>query len=228
MNLTSKFDKFINESGPAATLFFIWIKLSFIIAFAFHFVIDSKSEIWLSWIPSVFGAVTFAMVTIVVMRREGHKNLKKIFPIFDILITLGALNIHNVNDIADFNWFVFGYSFLFAVLTGLVTYSLGMINFEMQKKVSKFENAQTKFNEYKTKFENKKYELTKNIEKYKNIQDQLQAQLDITDKLKLRLKVYEIGYIKWEHSRLSKRKNLTEKETNELNLYKKKLNLIQF
>jgi hypothetical protein len=122
-----KFDEFIKDGGVGAALFFIMVELTYLNAKALH-RLDNPEGTW-NIIPAVIGSLAFSTATIVVMRRPGHKWLKRILPIFDTALVFLALNVRAWDVLLQYPGELIQSGF-FALFTGFITYSLGMINFE--------------------------------------------------------------------------------------------------
>jgi len=186
-NFTQKFDNFIKEDGAAASLFFLVLKLIFIITVALHFVMDKNSVHFISWFPSLFGGLVFSFVTVVVTRTEGNKILKVIFPVFDTIITLGALNIDVINETVPFNSYTFSYSILFSVYTGLINYAIGMIHFKKQVNLPELKNDNTELDVLKTDFANLSGQLKSSITDNEILKAQLNNVLSVNTSLSQKL-----------------------------------------
>ena len=125
--IATRFDEFIRDAGVGASLFFIMVELGYINAKALHNLDDPNGV--LNWIPATIGSLAFSMTTVVVMRRSGHMLLKRVLPIFDTALVFLGLNVHTWETMLNYPGHL-AQSAFFALFTGFITYSLGMINFE--------------------------------------------------------------------------------------------------
>jgi hypothetical protein len=87
---------------------------------------------------AVIGAMTFSMVTLLVMRTSSQKWVKYVFPSFDILLVFCAFNLRFANDLMA-NPIAFVLTIFLALFTGLITYSLGIIDINRSIKDAEME-----------------------------------------------------------------------------------------
>jgi flagellar motility protein MotE (MotC chaperone) len=80
---------------------------------------------------AVVGSMAFSMVTVLVMRKSRERWIKVVFPLFDALLVFCGFNLQFAAQIASGhdNPVRLLLSVFMAVFTGLITYSLGLINY---------------------------------------------------------------------------------------------------
>lgn len=121
-------DKIISKLGVGFALLFAFGELTYV---------NTKSLLYLTGeaglvdqLFSVVGAMAFSSVTILVMRKSKKRWIKIVFPVFDSILMFCGLNLlfaHEITTGTD-NPIRFYLSIFMAVFTGLITYSLGLIN----------------------------------------------------------------------------------------------------
>lgn len=111
--------------------------------------LNSKSLIFLTEdhdiigkVFSVIGATMFAMITVLVMRTSGIKWAKYVFPLFDALLFFCALNLHFSDNLLA-NPIRFSLTIFFALFTGMITYSLGIININQDHSETEIESLKS-------------------------------------------------------------------------------------
>ena len=121
-------DRIISKLGVGFSLLFVFCELTYV---------NTKSLLYLTGdagmidaLFSVVGAMAFSSVTILVMRKSKKQWIKIVFPVFDSILMFCGLNLlfaHEITNGTD-NPIRFYLSVFMAVFTGLITYSLGLIN----------------------------------------------------------------------------------------------------
>ncbi len=122
----------INKIGMSIALLFMVIELSYINAKSLFYL--SSSVGMLDNLFAIAGSIAFSMVTVLVMRNDVIKWVKYVFPIFDAgLIFLGFNLIHSeaILNGTD-NPVRFALTVFMALFTGLITYSIGLIEFKAE------------------------------------------------------------------------------------------------
>lgn len=119
------FDKVINNIGVSVTLLFMVIELAWI---------NSRSLLYLTNSTNVFdqtfcviGSIAYSLVTVTVMRKSASLAMRIIFPLFDIVFVFLGFNIYHTTLIST-DPVRFYLSVVVALFTGLIIFSLGMIN----------------------------------------------------------------------------------------------------
>jgi hypothetical protein len=125
-------DKLISKMGVGFALLFVFCELTYV---------NTKSLLFLSGhvgmidaLFSVVGAMAFSSVTILVMRKSKKRWIKIVFPVFDAILMFCGFNLlfaYEITSGTD-NPIRFYLSVFMAVFTGLITYSLGLINYNDQ------------------------------------------------------------------------------------------------
>lgn len=229
--ITTGFDETIRVGGIGAALFFVMIELTYINSKSLY---NLDSDKWLlSWLLAIIGALAYSIVTITVMRHPGHLGLKRIFPVFDTILVFCGYNLELIAQIENetVNYVRVALSIFISVFTGLITYSLGMLNYEqsgsamrdeeiealkseIQKRITEIENLQSQFAklqsdllEKQSQIEQYTSQLAKQQSEFANLQSQF-------TKTESELHKYKSEFIKSELSRIRKKKrNRTEAET---------------
>lgn len=121
-------DRIISKLGVGFALLFTFCELTYV---------NTKSLLYLTGhagmvdaLFSVIGAMAFSSVTILVMRKARKQWIKIVFPVFDAILMFCGFNLLFAYEIAagTDNPIRFYLSIFMAVFTGLITYSLGLIN----------------------------------------------------------------------------------------------------
>ena len=122
-------DRIIAKIGVGFALLFVFGELTYI---------NTKSLLYLTgeagltdMLFSIVGAMAFSSVTILVMRKSRNQWIKVVFPVFDAILMFCGFNLlfaHEITAGTD-NPIRFYLSVFMAVFTGLITYSLGLINY---------------------------------------------------------------------------------------------------
>ncbi len=220
--LAQGFDALVRDGGIGAALFFVVMELIFLNANSLQYIYKINSESSFTWIPAVLGSLAYSITTITVMRKQGHKALKIMFPIFDIFLMFFGLNLNTLNLIqqGNFNVISFILSIFFALFTGAITYSLGMINYKEQEDDNidelKSENKELKLREtqlkdrlsiiekYRTKFDKEKSKMQERLK-------ELDLELSEFEKVKSKLKKHET-----ENNELQSKNMLLERKIKEM------------
>jgi uncharacterized membrane protein SirB2 len=219
-------DKLLNRIGIGFALFFMVCELSYINAKSLLYLTAGSEPI--DEIFSVIGSLAFSMVTVVVMRQSTQKWIKTAFPIFDALLVFCGFNLTHYSAILNGtdNEVRFWLTVFMAVFTGLITYSLGIINYVKheqstskrdQQRIDELicklheckrnnESLQSENESYKrvqvshlTEIENKECEI-------ENLQCEINKQDGEIKLLKTNLAKYKTEYMKAERSRILKKK----------------------
>lgn len=122
-------DRILNRAGIAIALFFMVCELAYINAKSLLFIVSENRLIDQAF--AVCGSIAFSMVTVLVMRKSTQKWIKIAFPVFDALLVFCGFNLiwyGNMVEGQD-NLVRFYLTVFMAVFTGLITYSLGVINY---------------------------------------------------------------------------------------------------
>ncbi len=125
--LAIKFDRLLAEGGVGLALFFIMLELIYINSKSLYEIDTAKSI--LSLIFAIVGSIAFSITTIVVLRKPNHKWLKRIVPLFDVILVFLGLNLSTWDTMLEYPLHL-TLSIFFALFTGLITFSLGQINYE--------------------------------------------------------------------------------------------------
>ena len=123
------FDKLINRIGVSLALILMICELTYVNAKSLLFMAGSSNSIdeIMSWV----GALAYSMVTVVVMRKTERGWFKLVFPVFDAALVFLGFNLHYAESIISGgdNPVRLYLSVFLAVFTGVITYSLGLINY---------------------------------------------------------------------------------------------------
>lgn len=127
---TVQFDETIRVGGIGLALFFVFLELVYINSKSLFYLDGGKG--YISLIFAIIGSMAYSSTTIAVMRRAGHKRMKTVLPWFDALLVFFGYNLNLLVHIetGEFNPMAFVLSIFIAVFTGVITYGLGMLNFE--------------------------------------------------------------------------------------------------
>lgn len=148
-------------------LVFLVLELTYLNSKSLFFLTEDHDIIGKAF--SVIGAATFSMITVLVMRTSGIKWAKYVFPLFDALLFFCALNLH-FSDHLLVNPIRFSLTLFFALFTGLITYSLGIININQDHS--------------ETEIESLKNEVLSSESEIKSLQSELSARQTEIDSLK--------------------------------------------
>lgn len=146
------FDKLINRVGVSLALVLMICELTYVNAKSLLFLTADTAVV--DQAMSVVGSLAFSMVTVVVMRKAGTGWFKIVFPVFDTALVFLGFNLHYAELImsGNDNPVRLYLSVFLAVFTGVITYSLGLINYrdhtsDLQLKTSDIENMEGEFKE---------------------------------------------------------------------------------
>lgn len=142
------FDKFIEEGGIGAALFFVLLELIAVNTSSLWYVFGFDG--WYNAIWSTVGALGFSIVTTVVIRKKVPLWLKFSFPVFDMLLVFTGMNINHWGHMLD-NPLRLTVTIIFSLFTGPVLVALGLINYEEQKRDSKLKLLQQKNEDLESK-----------------------------------------------------------------------------
>jgi len=120
-------DKAFNRLGVGLGLFLMVLELTYINTKSLSYLVDGAGSI--DHLFAIIGAFAFSIVTIVIMRKPGKTFLKFAFPLFDTGLVFCGFNLKYAENLLS-NPIAFGLTIFMAVFTGLITYSLGRINYE--------------------------------------------------------------------------------------------------
>jgi hypothetical protein len=120
-------DKAFNRLGVGLGLFLMVMELTYINTKSLSYLVEGAGSI--DRLFAIVGAFAFSIVTIVIMRKPGRTFLKFAFPLFDTGLVFCGFNLKYADNLLS-NPIAFGLTIFMAVFTGLITYSLGKINYE--------------------------------------------------------------------------------------------------
>lgn len=122
-------DKLLSRLGVGFALLFMVCELSYINSKSLLFLGNEFGAI--DKLFAVVGSMAFSMVTVLVMRKSRERWIKVVFPAFDALLVFCGFNLQFAAQIASGhdNPVRLLLSVFMAVFTGLITYSLGLINY---------------------------------------------------------------------------------------------------
>jgi uncharacterized membrane protein SirB2 len=122
-------DKLLSKLGVGFALLFMVCELSYINSKSLLFLGNEFGAI--DKIFAVVGSMAFSMVTVLVMRKSRERWIKVVFPVFDALLVFCGFNLQFAAQITagNDNPVRLLLSVFMAVFTGLITYSLGLINY---------------------------------------------------------------------------------------------------
>ncbi|MEA3450276.1 MAG: hypothetical protein U9Q83_00065 [Bacteroidota bacterium] len=243
--LAQSFDILVRDGGVGAALFFVVAELIFLNTNSLQYIYDVNSEGVFTWIPAVLGSLAYSITTITVMRKKGHKALKIVFPIFDTLLMFFGLNLNTLHliDVGEFNLVSFLLSIFFALFTGAITYSIGMINYDEQADEDidlfksdnsklKTENYDLKENEtelkdrlkmierHRTKFEAENKNMKLKLSDFEKKETKMKVALSENTRLKSEIENMRTQIVVFEASRIRKKKpqNRTAEENRILDM----------
>lgn len=123
------FDKIFNKCGVGVALLLMFAELTYVNSKSLIFLAAEKSLIDVFF--SIIGAMAFSVVTILVMRKSRDRWVKLTFPVFDALLVFCGYNLLFASDIESGtdNQVRFWMSVFMSIFTGLITFSLGLINY---------------------------------------------------------------------------------------------------
>ncbi len=133
---TTAFDEMIRVGGIGLSLFFMLQYLVFVNTKSLYYL--NGGEGIMSLYFSIIGAMAYSTTTIVVMRRPGHKVFKVMLPLFDMVLVFCGYNMQLFNDAVevDSNPMRVTLSVFIALFTGIITFGLGMLNFEERSAIA--------------------------------------------------------------------------------------------
>ncbi len=122
--------KRFTQTGIVFALIFMIAELSYINAKSLLYLADNTQ--YIDHIFAIVGSLAFSMVTILVMRNSVLKWVKFVFPAFDSALVFCGFNLTHASDIlsGSDNPVRFWLTVFMALFTGLITYSLGIINYK--------------------------------------------------------------------------------------------------
>ena len=126
--LSTGFDETVRVGGIGLALFFVFLELVYINTKSL-FYLDGNEGI-LSLTFAIVGSLAYSSTTIAVMRRQGHRNMKIILPLFDTMLVFTGYNINLFDSPEAINPMRLALSVFISLFTGIITYGLGMLNFE--------------------------------------------------------------------------------------------------
>lgn len=180
-------DRFITRIGIGFALFCMIGELSYINAKSLLYIVDKFDNV--DRMFAVVGSLAFSCVTVIVMRKSREKWIKIVFPVFDALLVFCGFNLRFADNLLG-NPIAFYLTIFMAVFTGIITYSLGIINYmehsgakitgvdaELEQEKIKCSNAEAEMEQAKIKCSNAEAaeEMLKQIQKE---MDQRDAELD--------------------------------------------------
>jgi uncharacterized membrane protein SirB2 len=134
-------DKIINKIGIGLALLFMVMELTYINAKSLFYLVNEFADI--DRFFAIVGSLAFSMVTVIVMRKSTEKWPKIVFPVFDTLLVFCGLNLKYYEAIVNGtdNEVRFWLTVFMALFTGLITYSLGIINYKENTAISEHDAA---------------------------------------------------------------------------------------
>jgi hypothetical protein len=140
---------------------------------------------------AVIGAVTFSMVTLLVMRTSNRKWVKYVYPVFDILFVFCGFNLRFASNLLA-NPIAFSLTILIALFSGLITFSLGII--DINKVESDKDNV---LKSIKDSLESKAYEIEKLQSELEGRKGEVSSLNSYNNNLETVLKDYktEVGHL---------------------------------
>jgi hypothetical protein len=120
-------DKAFNRLDVGLGLFLMVLELTYINTKSLSYLVEGAGTVDHAF--AIIGALAFSIVTIVIMRKPGRNFLKFAFPLFDTGLVFCGFNLKYAENLLS-NPIAFGLTIFMAVFTGLITYSLGRINYE--------------------------------------------------------------------------------------------------
>lgn len=139
-------DKALNRLGVGIALALMVAELTYVNAKSLLFMVDEFAFIDRTF--SVIGSLAFSMVTVIVMRKSRERWPKLVFPVFDAALVFFGFNLKFADNLLA-NPVAFGLSIFFALFTGLITYSLGIINSREHE-----QQSDARLDEYRAKCSN--------------------------------------------------------------------------
>lgn len=132
-------DKALNRLGIGLALLFMVTELSYVNAKSLLYLAQGYGAV--DRFFAVTGSLAFSMVTVVVMRKGAGKWIKIVFPLFDVALVFCGFNLKFAESILDGsdNPVRFWLTIFMAAFTGLITYSLGIINYSEHTQGNKSE-----------------------------------------------------------------------------------------
>lgn len=116
------------------TLILMVLELTYINAKSLLYIVAEMGLIDKTF--AIIGALAFSMVTVLIMRTSRSKWMRIVFPVFDSLLVFCGFNLKYANNLMD-NHIAFYLTIFFAVFTGLIMYSLGVIGAKYDKRHKK-------------------------------------------------------------------------------------------
>lgn len=221
-------DKFINRMGLGVALLAIVMELTYLNAKSLLYLTGTDT---VDKVFAVVGAFAFSVVTVVVMRKRTAGIVKMIFPWFDAALMFLGLNLKYADSFArmDINPIQLGLTVFMALLAGISTYALGLINYrehesdidngksEIEARESKLVALQTNFDNAQLMYESTASELDDLRRNYNNVESAHASEVaSLKSKLKTQasdLEKYRRAYLIAERGRILKKKEANRTET---------------
>jgi hypothetical protein len=136
-------DKALSRLGIGLSLFFMVSELTYVNAKSLLYLVQEYATV--DRFFAVTGSLAFSMVTVVVMRKSAEKWVKIVFPLFDVALVFCGFNLKFADAIIEGsdNPVRFWLTVFMALFTGMITYSLGIINYKEHSQ-SEIENSESK------------------------------------------------------------------------------------
>jgi len=215
-NIPIAFDETVRLGGVGAALFFIMLELTYI---------NSKSLLYLdrdngfiAHLFAIIGSLAYSLVTITVMRHPGHLGFKRTFPVFDTLLVFCGFNINLPAEImhGNVNFVALALSIFLSCFTGLITFTLGMLNFEQHGSVehdqqmedlkSQFAKLQSQIAQLQTDLQFSQTELVKKETDMAKLQTDIASVQGQFANSQTELAKYQSQFVKSELSRIRKKR----------------------
>ncbi|WP_162150083.1 hypothetical protein, partial [Saccharicrinis fermentans] len=204
----------------SVALLFLIIELSYINAKSLIYLNNATEALDQAF--AVIGSIAFSVVTILVMMNSVVKWPKYLFPVFDTGLMFLGLNLTHYDTLLD-NPIRLALTFFMASFTGIITFSLGLIEFKSFKSDSKVKETELKerLNSLGLRYDSVKSELKSLKSVNSDTMEQLQNSKREIKSLKSQLESKQTDiekmmdvYLKAEVSRIKKKSeaNRTEEE----------------
>lgn len=185
-------DKILNRAGIAIALLFMICELAYINAKSLLFIVAENSPV--DRVFAILGSIAFSMVTVLVMRKSTSTWLKVAFPIFDALLVFCGFNLIWYGNIVSGqdNLVRFALTVFMAVFTGLITYSLGLINYKEHETAANLQQAPSELHQLAADLQQANTELQQKENKLHQLAADLQQKTSSLQQATMKLQQLEL------------------------------------
>lgn len=176
-----------NQVFISLALSFLIIELSYINAKSLICLNNATDYLNIGF--AIIGSIAFSVVTVLVMMNAEVKWPKYVFPVFDAGLMLLGLNLEHYDTLLD-NPIRLALTIFMASFTGIITFSLGLIEFRSLKSDTNVKaiELQDRLNSLGLKYDSVKKEFNSLESQMNSDQKQIQSHKTEIEQLKSELK----------------------------------------